>query len=72
MPGKEEEGQEIMRWLGHNISKDIFVNIREQYHPDAYVGRSSKSLPPPSIVESIERHPTNELRGGPPSVMYAR
>ena len=43
MPGKEDEGQEIMRWLGCNISKDLFVNIMEQYHPDAHVGKPSKA-----------------------------
>ena len=43
MPGKEDEGREIMRWLGDNISRDIFVNIMEQYHPDAKVGKSSRS-----------------------------
>ena len=43
MPGKEDEGQEIMRWLGHNVSRDIFVNIMEQYHPDAHVGKPLRS-----------------------------
>ena len=43
MPGKEVEGQEIMQWLGNEVSKDIFVNIMEQYHPDAHVGKPSKS-----------------------------
>ncbi|KAH0552877.1 hypothetical protein GP486_006920 [Trichoglossum hirsutum] len=39
MPGKEDEGQKIVQWLADNISKDIFINIMEQYHPDAYVGK---------------------------------
>ena len=43
MPGKEDEGREIMRWLGDNVSRDIFVNIMEQYHPDANVGKPSRS-----------------------------
>ncbi|MCJ1259825.1 hypothetical protein MMC24_007664 [Lignoscripta atroalba] len=43
MPGKEDEGQKIMRWLGSNISRDLFVNIMEQYHPDAHVGKPRRS-----------------------------
>jgi len=43
MPGKEDEGQVIMRWLGENVFKDVFVNIIEQYRPDAHVGKPSKA-----------------------------
>ncbi|KAI9858035.1 MAG: hypothetical protein M1824_004501 [Vezdaea acicularis] len=43
MPGKEGEGQEIMRWLASNLSTDVFVNIMEQYHPDAHVGKPSRA-----------------------------
>ena len=32
MPGKEDEGQKIMRWLGSNISRDLFVNVRLHTH----------------------------------------
>ena len=39
MPGKENEGKEIMRWLAENLSKDLYVHIMEQYHPDAHVGK---------------------------------
>jgi putative pyruvate formate lyase activating enzyme len=39
MPGKEDEGQEIMRWLAENVSKDLYVHIMEQYNPDAHVGK---------------------------------
>ena len=42
MPGKEEEGQEIVRWLADNVSKDVFVNIMEQYRPDAHVGKDKR------------------------------
>ena len=42
MPGKEDEGAEIVRWLAGNVSKDVFVNIMEQYHPDAHVGKKKK------------------------------
>jgi putative pyruvate formate lyase activating enzyme len=39
MPGFEDESAEIMRFLATEVSRDCFVNIMEQYHPDAYVGR---------------------------------
>jgi putative pyruvate formate lyase activating enzyme len=39
MPGLEIEGQEIMKWMADNLSRDVFVNIMEQYHPDAHVGK---------------------------------
>lgn len=42
MPGKEAEGAEIMKWLASEISPDCFVNIMEQYHPDAHVGKTKK------------------------------
>ncbi|KAJ5713537.1 uncharacterized protein N7483_010718 [Penicillium malachiteum] len=40
--GKEDEGREIMRWLGENVSKDLYVHIMEQYHPDAHVGKKRR------------------------------
>lgn len=48
MPGKEDEGQEIMRWLGSKVSKDTYVNIMEQYHPDAHVGKTTRAASPRS------------------------
>lgn len=42
MPGKEDEGREIMRWLANNVSKDLYVHIMEQYHPDAHVGKKKR------------------------------
>jgi putative pyruvate formate lyase activating enzyme len=42
MPGFEDEGAEIMRFLATEISRDTFVNIMEQYHPDAHVGKPKK------------------------------
>lgn len=55
MPGKEDEGQEIVKWLADNVSKDIFVNIMEQYHPDAHVGkqkRTKSTVPSQTMEES--------------------
>ncbi|KAJ5279190.1 hypothetical protein N7478_004562 [Penicillium angulare] len=40
MPGKEV--QEITRWLAENVSRDLYVHIMEQYHPDAHVGRKRR------------------------------
>ena len=42
MPGKEDEGIEIVKWIARNISKDTCVNVMEQYHPDAHVGKKKK------------------------------
>lgn len=73
MPGYESEGQEIMKWIANNVSKDVFINIMEQYHPDAHVGkpkyprRSTVMEPGGSTVskekvryEEINRHVTEE------------
>lgn len=27
MPGKEDEGKEIVRWLAENVSRDLFVHV---------------------------------------------
>ena len=45
MPGKQVEGVEIMSWIGSSLSRDTFVNIMEQYHPDAHVGKPRKASP---------------------------
>lgn len=39
MPGLEAEGERIMKFLAEEVSRDCFVNIMEQYHPDAHVGK---------------------------------
>ncbi|OJJ51139.1 hypothetical protein ASPZODRAFT_127160 [Penicilliopsis zonata CBS 506.65] len=43
MPGLEEEGRQIMRWLAGNVSPDLYVHIMEQYRPDAHVGKKRRS-----------------------------
>ncbi len=53
MPGLEAEGAEIMRFLANEVSKDCFVNIMEQYHPDAYVGKPKRRA-----KKSTESHET--------------
>ena len=42
MPGKEDEGVQIVRWLADNVSKDLFVHVMEQYHPRAHVGKARR------------------------------
>lgn len=42
MPGREQEGVEIMKYLANEVSKDCFVNIMEQYHPRAHVGKTRR------------------------------
>lgn len=39
MPGREEEGARIMKFLADEVSTDCFVNIMEQYRPAAHVGK---------------------------------
>lgn len=72
MPGKEDEGGEIMRWLGENVSKDLFVNIMEQYHPDAHVGKPSRSARVSSGSEPSEGASVVEPGGEPSSTSSAR
>jgi putative pyruvate formate lyase activating enzyme len=43
MPGKEDEGQSIVRWLAENVSKDLFLHIMEQYRPAANVGKPRRA-----------------------------
>jgi putative pyruvate formate lyase activating enzyme len=51
MPGKEDEGQEIVKWLAENISRDTYIHIMEQYHPRAHVGKPKRSPNRKNIVE---------------------
>ena len=39
MPGYEEEGENNVRWLAENVSKDLHIHVMEQYHPRAHVGK---------------------------------
>ncbi|PKX99389.1 putative pyruvate formate lyase activating enzyme [Aspergillus novofumigatus IBT 16806] len=54
MPGKEDEGREIMRWLAENVSKDLYVHIMEQYHPDAHVGKKKRTTKDASQEDKTE------------------
>jgi putative pyruvate formate lyase activating enzyme len=56
MPGKEDEGREIVKWLAENVSKDIMVHIMDQYFPSAHVGKpyrgKNKGVVDPGGVEA--------------------
>ena len=42
MPGLEEEGREIMRWLAADVGTDTVVHVMEQYFPRAHVGKAKR------------------------------
>ncbi|OAA50485.1 pyruvate formate lyase activating enzyme [Metarhizium rileyi] len=44
MLGRDAEGAEIMKWLASEVSKDCYINIMEQYRPEAYVGKKKRKL----------------------------
>ena len=52
MPGHEDEGREIMKWLAENVSKDIMVHIMEQYFPRAHVGKVRRGSRTENVTES--------------------
>ncbi|KAJ5101999.1 pyruvate formate lyase activating enzyme [Penicillium alfredii] len=62
MPGKEDEGREIMRWLAENVSRDLYVHIMEQYHPDAHVGKKRRVTRKVRFGESDSTSPPEEVR----------
>jgi len=68
MPGKEDEGKEIMKWLAENVSKDIMVHIMEQYFPRAHVGKERRGSKSAVVVEpgGVEASPAanKEVRYG--------
>lgn len=51
MPGKEDEGKEIVRWLASNVSKDMMVHVMEQYFPRAHVGKPRRGGKDAEVVE---------------------
>lgn len=51
MPGKEDEGKEIVRWLARNVSKDMMVHVMEQYFPRAHVGKPRRGGKEAGVIE---------------------
>ncbi|KAK4617617.1 hypothetical protein CLAFUW4_12140 [Fulvia fulva] len=43
MPGYEEEGKQIVRWLAENASKDMYIHTMRQYCPRAHVGKERRT-----------------------------
>lgn len=43
VPGYEEEGEGIVRWLAENVSKDMYIHIMEQYNPRVHVGKERRT-----------------------------
>ena len=63
MPGKEDEGREIMKWLAENVSKDLMVHIMEQYFPRAHVGKKRRrSKSETGVIEpgGVQASPTTQ------------
>ncbi|KAG5950569.1 hypothetical protein E4U53_004840 [Claviceps sorghi] len=62
MPGREAEGVAIMEWLASAVSPDCFVNIMEQYRPDAHVGKAKTRKKPLPSVPATTGEPRGEVR----------
>jgi len=62
MPGMEDEGREIVKWLAENVSKDIMVHIMEQYFPRAHVGKERRGRASQDVVEpgGVEASPSTK------------
>ncbi|KAE8859890.1 hypothetical protein P3342_010352 [Pyrenophora teres f. teres] len=61
MPGMEEEGKEIVRWLANELGKDVMVHIMEQYFPRAHVGKERRGRASQEVVEpgGVEASPAS-------------
>ncbi|KAF2973465.1 hypothetical protein GQX73_g17 [Xylaria multiplex] len=42
MPGQEDEAKEIVKFIADSVSRDTFINIMEQYRPNAHVGKPKR------------------------------
>ena len=51
MPGLEDEGRQIMKWLASEIGTDVFVNVMDQYRPAGNVGKPRRRGRPPTGEE---------------------
>ena len=74
MPGKEDEGAEIMKHLATEVSSDTFVHIMDQYHPDAHVGKPKRgklSEGPEAASENVRYSDINRAVSGS-EISYVR
>ena len=42
MPGLEDEGENIVRWIANEVSSDTVIHVMEQYFPRAHVGKNKR------------------------------
>lgn len=70
MPGKEAEGESIMRFLAEEISKDTFVNILEQYRPAANVGKPKRRRAA-GVGTAVDPEESNDASSREDPVRYA-
>ena len=62
MPGQTDEAAAIFEWLAREVSRDTYVNVMGQYHPDYQVGGIASERVP--RYPAIDRRPAwTELEG---------
>jgi putative pyruvate formate lyase activating enzyme len=69
MPGYEEEGKDIVRWLAENVSKNLYIHVMEQYHPRAHVGKERRGR---ASALAAEREATSVQRDHSPAKKQLR
>ena len=61
-----------MKWVAAEVSRDMFVNIMEQYHSDAHVGKSARSMKAASASKHLEGLLRDGARYGVSELMKVR
>ena len=56
MPGMEDEGKEIVKWLANELGRDVTVHIMEQYFPRAHVGKERRGRASHEAVDKEVRY----------------
>jgi putative pyruvate formate lyase activating enzyme len=74
MPGLEEKGREIVKWLAGPAGpgRDLYINIMEQYHPDAHVGKPKRTGRSRVATGPDETSPVIEPGGDAPESVRVR
>lgn len=67
MPGLVEEGKQVLSWTAHDLSRDTYVHIMEQYRPHHLVGKGEIRARGgvttyPEIDRPVQREEVAELR----------
>lgn len=71
MPGYEEEGKLIVRWLAENVSKDLYIHVMEQYHPRAHVGKEKRGRASALAAEKDTNNGQSPLSQAKKELRYA-